>query len=249
MTNDDPPLAHVGSQVPVWSNAVTDAQSQPHDPVGPVPSDASFFDIPGEVPYQDEYEAESRPMSASQQIRGLLEWIAVAVGALAVALLIKAFLLQAFFIPSGSMLETLQINDRVLVNKLSYRLHDVNRGDVVVFVKPPLASGEINDLIKRVVALPGETLTLVDGVVYIDGVKLDEPYTLGKPSVPERDIIPGCDNAPAPDRCTVPPGFVFVMGDNRTGSSDSRTFGPIEESSIVGRAFLKVWPISDISFL
>jgi len=238
---------------------VTDAQSQPFDPTDPGPSEGSFFDAPPDEGYYDEgydddgYDDElgtgPRSMSASQQIRGILEWIVVAVGALAVALLIKAFLLQAFFIPSGSMLETLHVNDRVLVNKLSYRLHDVNRGDVVVFVKPPLASGDINDLIKRVVALPGETLTLVDGLVYIDGAKLDEPYTLGKLSVPERDVIPGCDNTPAPDRCTVPAGFVFVMGDNRTGSSDSRTFGPIEESSIVGRAFLKVWPVNDISFL
>ena len=243
------PLASAGPQVPVWSDPVTNSQSQPFDPTAPGTSEGSFFDTPPEQYDEDEFDPGPQSMSASQQIRGILEWIVVAVGALAVALLIKAFLLQAFFIPSGSMTETLHVNDRVLVNKLSYRLHDVNRGDVIVFVKPPLASGDINDLIKRVIALPGETLTLVKGVVYIDGVKLDEPYTLDKPSVPERDVIPGCDNTPAPDRCTIPPGFVFVMGDNRTGSSDSRTFGPIEESSIVGRAFLKVWPISDISFL
>jgi len=247
MTHEQP-LTHAGAQVPVWSDPVNDTQSQPFDPADLGAGEASFFDNPlGEG--DDEFESARPSVSASQQIRGVLEWIAVAVGALAVALLIKAFMFQAFFIPSGSMFETLHVNDRVLVNKLSYRLHSVNRGDVIVFVKPPLASGPINDLIKRVVALPGETVTLVDGEVYIDGAKLDEPYTLGKPSVPERDVIPGCDNAPAPDRCTIPPGFVFVMGDNRTGSSDSRTFGPIEEASIVGRAFLKVWPISDISFL
>ncbi len=235
--------------VPVWSNAVTDTDSQAPEPTDADHAEASFFTYePGDEPDQ-EVDRPNHPSTTSQQIRGMLEWIVVAVGALAVALLIKAFLLQAFFIPSGSMLETLQINDRVLVNKLSYRLHDVNRGDVVVFEKPPLASGDINDLIKRVIALPGETLTLVDGEVYINGTRLDEPYILGKLSLPERDIIPNCDGAPGPDRCTIPPGFVFVMGDNRTGSSDSRTFGPIEESSIVGRAFLKVWPITDISFL
>ena len=235
--------------VPVWSDAVTDADSQSFSPIDADNSEASFFET-DEQPSDDAFEMPNASGSGvPQQIRGIVEWIVVAVGALAVALLIKAFLLQAFFIPSGSMLDTLHINDRVLVNKLSYRLHDVNRGDVVVFEKPPLASGEIKDLIKRVIALPGETITLNGGEVYIDGAKLDEPYTLGKPSVPERDIIPNCDGTPGPDRCTVPTGFIFVMGDNRTGSSDSRTFGPIEESSIVGRAFLKVWPVSDIGFL
>lgn len=227
---------------------MTDAESQALEPSSD-DAEASFFSYEPVDDLEAVDDPPARKSRASQQLRGLLEWIVVAVGALAVALLIKAFLLQAFYIPSGSMLETLHVNDRVLVNKLSYRLHDVNRGDLVVFEKPELASGDINDLIKRVIALPGETLTLVNGEVFIDGARLDEPYVLGKPSVSERDQIPNCDNTPAPDRCTVPQGFIFVMGDNRTGSSDSRTFGPIDESLIVGRAFLKVWPIGDISFL
>jgi len=227
---------------------VDDAQNQAFEPLSD-DAEASFFSYEPADDAEPIDEPPVRKSRASQQIRGMLEWIVVAVGALGVALLIKAFLLQAFWIPSGSMIETLHVNDRVLVNKLSYRLHDVNRGDLVVFEKPSLASGDINDLIKRVIALPGETLTLVNGEVYIDGVRLDEPYVLGKPSVPERDFIPNCDNTPAPDRCTVPAGFMFVMGDNRTGSSDSRTFGPVDESLIVGRAFLKVWPITDIAFL
>ncbi len=243
------PSAPTGRHVPVWSSAVTDTDSQASEPTNVDDTEAPFSTHePGGGPGRPVVPPR-HPSNTSQQIRGVLEWIVVAVGALAVALLIKAFLIQAFFIPSGSMLETLHINDRVLVNKLSYRLHDVNRGDVIVFEKPPLASGDINDLIKRVVALPGETLTLVNGDVYINGTRLSEPYTLGKPSVSERDVIPNCAGTPGPDRCTVPAGFIFVMGDNRTGSSDSRTFGPIEESSIVGRAFLKVWPITDISFL
>ncbi len=244
----DPSAPPSDRDVPVGSSAVSDIGDQSAGEPGGVPF--PDFATNEDLPLEDDVDlSESPPRSASQQVRSMIEWIAVAVGALSVALLIKAFLLQAFFIPSGSMFETLQINDRVLVNKLSYRLHDIHRGDIVVFEKPPLASGEINDLIKRVIALPGETLTLRDGDVYVDGLKLDEPYVLGKPSVPERDLIPNCDNPPAPDRCTVPPGFVFVMGDNRTGSSDSRTFGPIEESSVVGRAFLKVWPIGDLGFL
>jgi signal peptidase I len=186
----------------------------------------------------------------SRMVRTMLEWIAVAAGALAVALLIKAFLLQAFYIPSGSMEPTLVEQDRVLVNKLSYRFGDPGRGDVVVFEKPPNASGDINDLIKRVIALPGETLSLSDGEVYIDGVLLDESDYLpeGVETFP-LNAIPNCDNEPANDTCTVPADRVFVMGDNRGGSTDARRFGPIETDSIVGRAFLKVWPIGDIGFL
>jgi signal peptidase I len=112
-------------------------------------------------------------------LRSLIEWVAVAVGALAVALLIKAFLLQAFYIPSESMTDTLNVNDRVLVNKLSYRIGDIERGDIVVFEKPPTAPGSITDFIKRVAALPGETITFVDGDVFIDGQLLNEPYLDG----------------------------------------------------------------------
>ncbi len=184
-------------------------------------------------------------------IKTLIEWVAVAVGALAVALLIKAFLLQAFYIPSASMVNTLHEDDRVLVNKLSYRLGDINRGDVVVFEKPPGAGGEIEDFIKRVIALPGETITFVSGDVYIDGVLLDEPYTEGQPSSPRAAAIisEGCTNDAAEDRCTLADGWYFVMGDNRGNSTDSRAFGPIREETVVGRAFLKVWPLGDLGFL
>lgn len=191
-----------------------------------------------------------RKRGFESRLRTLIEWVAVAVGALAVALLIKAFLLQAFYIPSESMVETLHTDDRVLVNKLSYRLGDVTRGDVVVFEKPPGAGGDIEDFIKRVVALPGETITLVNGEVFIDGVLLDEPYVDGQATNPRRSIVSdGCINTPAEDRCTLADGWVFVMGDNRANSTDSRVFGPIREDTIVGRAFLKVWPLGDIGFL
>jgi signal peptidase I len=196
-------------------------------------------------------EGEPVPSKAiDRQIRTILEWVAVAVGALAVALIIKSLLLQAFYIPSGSMEETLQRGDRVLVNKLSYDLHDVRRGDVVVFEKPPGEGGEIDDLIKRVIALPGETVSFQDGSILIDGLLLEEPYI--EPGVPSlaKVPIPNCDGeAPAADSCMVPDGRIFVMGDNREESRDSRFFGPIEDQTIVGRAFLKVWPLTDIGFL
>ena len=201
----------------------------------------------------DDYAAPRRRRSRGRVdslLRTLIEWIAVAAGALAVALLIKAFLLQAFFIPSSSMDDTLSINDRVLVNKLSYRIGDIERGDIVVFEKPPTAPGSITDFIKRVAALPGETITFVDGDVFIDGQLLNEPYLNGATRPNSAAIVSeGCTNTPAADRCTLAEGWYFVLGDNRDNSTDSRSFGPIEEDAIVGRAFLKVWPLGDLGFL
>ncbi|HUF32362.1 MAG TPA: signal peptidase I [Acidimicrobiales bacterium] len=171
------------------------------------------------------------------RLRNIVEWVAIIVGALAVAMVVKTFLIQAFFIPSASMFPTLRDQDRVLVNKLSYQLHDVNRGDLVVFERPPeeMAS-TINDLVKRVVGLGGEEISVVDGVVLIDGRPLDEPYLKGTTTA---DMEP----------VRIPEGHVFVMGDNRGNSSDSRFFGPIDEDLIVGRAFIKVWPLTDLSLL
>lgn len=171
--------------------------------------------------------------------RAVLEWVAVVVAALAVAAVVKTYLLQAFFIPSASMETTLVEDDRVLVNKLSYRLHDVNRGDVVVFERPDAAGSdpEIKDLIKRVVGLPGEEVRIADGRVLVDGRPLDEPYlAAGTQTFGDTTV-------------TVPPGHLWVMGDNRSNSSDSRVFGAIPEDLVVGRAFVKVWPVTDLELL
>ena len=171
----------------------------------------------------------------------------VIVGAILLALVVKVFLLQAFYIPSLSMYPTLHEGDRVLVNKLSYHLHDVNRGDVIVFERPPSeTSSNIPDLIKRVVGLPGESITIENGAVFIDGQRLDEKY------LPDGTVT---STANAPNKCTpdapcvVPEGKVWVMGDNRGDSKDSRYFGAIDESSIVGRAFITVWPLGRFGLL
>ena len=166
-------------------------------------------------PSVESFEAAGSPKPVNQQLRTVIEWIAVAVGALAVALLIKTFLLQAFYIPSGSMEPTLTLGDRVLVNKLSYRLHDINRGDVIVFRKPPGEPGDINDLIKRVVATEGETVAFRDGNVYIDGLLLEEPYLNVDMPSNAKGPIPNCENTPESTRCVVGDGRVFVLGDNR----------------------------------
>lgn len=186
---------------------------------------------------------------ANARVRSLVEWVAVIVGALVVALVVKTFLFQAFFIPSASMEPTLEEGDRVLVNKLSYDVHDINRGDVVVFELPPDKVGDdgIKDLIKRVIALPGDVIETRDGVVYIDDRRLSEPY------LPEGTVTgdPSKGSNPAIERQTVPEGTVFVMGDNRDNSHDSRypDRGPIPIDSVVGRAFVLVWPLGEVGAL
>jgi signal peptidase I len=202
--------------------------------------------------------------SKSRRKRLAIEWGILIVAALAIAFLIKTFLFQAFYIPSGSMEPTLHVSDRVLVNKLSYDLHDVNRGDIVVFEAPPTASEAYKDFVKRVIGLGGETVTMPgDGEVYIDGRRLKEPYLpdgvrtcMRTASCPitgaddEQDVPPGC-GAPSggEDGCVVPKGKLLVLGDNRTNSQDGRFFGVIDEDKIVGRVFIRIWPIGDIGFL
>ena len=194
--------------------------------------------IEGQLPEAvepDPHADEHRGKGAS---RNALEWVGIVLGALAVALVVKTFLFQAFFIPSLSMYSTLDKGDRVLVNKLSYRLHDVHRGDLVVFERPPnVADTGIEDLIKRVVGLEGDVVEGHDGKVFINGRALDEDYL-------DKGIKTG-DFA----RVTVPEGHIFVMGDNRGNSEDSRIFGAIDEDLLVGRAFVRVWPIPAFDLL
>jgi signal peptidase I len=193
--------------------------------------------VPGDVPQVDGPEPEDVPgefrraRKKRRSARNAIEWIGIVAGALIVALVVKTFLIQAFFIPSLSMYSTLDKGDRVLVNKLSYHVHDVHRGDIVVFKRPKnVPDTGIKDLIKRVVGLPGDTIEAKDGDVYINGHKLKEPY-----------LDPGVRTVNL-NRQTIGKHEVFVMGDNRTNSEDSRIFGPIDEDLLVGRAFIRVWP-------
>jgi signal peptidase I len=186
---------------------------------------------------------------ASSTRKTVIEWVLLIGAALLIALVVKAFLFQAFYIPSDSMVPTLKTNDRVIVNKLSYKLHPVHRGDIVVFKTPKGPDGKpidptIKDLIKRVIALPGETVSAQGGKVYIDGRPLDESYL-------PAGTVTDCarfNNSCFPKE-PLPPDEYFVMGDNRQGSRDSRYFGAISKSEIVGRAFLRVWPITRIGLL
>lgn len=173
--------------------------------------------------------------------------------ALVIAVVIKTFLVQPFWIPSESMLPTIEVNDRVMVNKLAFDLGELERGDIVVFRDP--AEPEIDesvpeavirsvleavgvrtrgrdDLIKRVIGLPGETVTIKGNQVHINGVAIDEPYLSDTADMPDEGPFEVSD------------GEVFVMGDNREFSFDSRRFGPIAQDDLVGEAFLTIWPLS-----
>ena len=185
-----------------------------------------------------------------RRYRAVVEWLIILAVVLLCTVLLRTFVVQSFSIPSLSMSPTLQIGDRIIVDKLSYRLHAVHRGDIVVFARPPLEDQEYADLVKRVIGLPGETISARNGKIYIDGKLLKEPWL---PSGPQTYTgpLPGDPhqqfNMPGPVK--IPAGEYYVMGDNREDSEDSRFFGPIPKSLIVGRAVAVAWPLSRIKGL
>ena len=205
-------------------------------------------------------DPEAERSAATSRWRSALEIPGLIVFAAVIAILLKAFVAQAFFIPSASMEPQLRAGDRVVVSRLAYHLHEPRRGDVVVFPDPVDESGpdhsflllrlgrdalqtigamrpDDKELIKRVVGLPGETVEGHDGSVYIDGRPLIEPY------LPADVVI--SDFGPY----RVPADHVFVMGDNRTNSKDSRFFKAVPIDSIVGRAIARIWPPGRIAYL
>jgi signal peptidase I len=183
------------------------------------------------------------PPAKSRTRRTIIEWGAILAFAVLAAVVLRAFVVQPYFIPSGSMEPTLKVGDKVLVNKLSYHLHGIHRGDVVVFKRPPWdvdTANNVTDLIKRVVGLPGETISASSGHVLINGQVLKEPWLAKGATSYTANFGP----------VHIPAGRYFVMGDNRPDSSDSRfVLGPIPSSLIVGRAFIIVWPLGHLGSL
>jgi signal peptidase I len=182
--------------------------------------------------------------------RVLVQAAIVVALAVVLAIVLRTFVVGTYLIPSGSMEPTLMINDRIMVDKLSYDLHSIHRGDIVVFSTPPAENcggPPVADLVKRVIGLPGDTVSLSAGRVYIDGKLLAEPWF--SPGT-EPPTTPGPSSKPYALRhpFKVPAHDVYVMGDNRTVSCDSRYWGPILQSSIVGKVDLRFWPVSRIHF-
>ena len=190
---------------------------------------------------------EVEPADASPSaVRMLRDWIIVVVLALGAAMLVRVYVLQQFYISGPSMEMTLLENDRVLVNKMSYRLHDIHRGDIVVFDRVTINGQQVEhtDLIKRVIGVENDTVEIQKCKVLVNGTVIDEPYL-------DKDVL----NLPTPEdvcriadmkKVTVPENQIFVMGDNRAQSFDSRNFGSVPEKLVVGRAFAVVWPFGSI---
>ncbi|CAB4889349.1 unannotated protein [freshwater metagenome] len=208
------------------------------------PQPLSFAHGPGETSASAEVvldrPAKPKP-PAKSAAKAVREWLLVIVIAVTAAILMKVYVVQQFYVSGHSMDTTLHDFDRVLVNKLSYDLHDPRRGDIVVLEE---ATGLTQrDLIKRVIALPGETIAIRSCVVYINDKVLAEPY------LDPRVVTPGnCGGDVEPTHVLA--HHVFVMGDNRPGSGDSRgPLGQVDYEQIVGRAFVVIWPKSHWSWL
>jgi signal peptidase I len=245
----DGPTDHVGDGSEVPDDILPDGDDE-FEPVEASDPDEALMSADPTVE-DDEEDEGARRLSFWAELP-----ILVAI-ALVLAVFVKAFFFQAFYIPSGSMEDTLQINDRVMVNKLSFRFGDIERFQVVVFDPahgdepaeslPAKISRNVlesiglatpeSDLIKRVIGLPGETVEIRNNKVFVDDVAIEEPYL--PPGVRMRNFGP----------VEVPDGEYFVMGDNRNSSQDSRIIGTIPEADVIGRAFVIMWPPSHWSGL
>jgi signal peptidase I len=179
-------------------------------------------------------EGRSKGRRGSGVFGSLVEVVVIVAAAFVLALLIQQFIVKPFYIPSESMENTLVKGDRVLVSRFTYRFGQPHRGDIVVFHPP---SDQTQDYIKRVVGVAGDTVAVRDGRLYINGVVQDEPY------VKEPRMVVDFDQK------TVPQGSIFVMGDNRNNSGDSRVFGPVKVNEVVGEAFLVYWPLTKLHWL
>ena len=190
--------------------------------------------------------AETIPKEGFKAIR---EWVTVVGVALIIAFLVRGFALQQFYISGPSMESTMFQDNRVLVNKISYRLHDIHRGDVVVFdrVTTDGVAVQHDDLIKRVIGLAGDKVSISKCVVSVNGKAIDEPY-LNDYDLAQTNLDDRC-RIPEMAVTTVDSGHLFVMGDNRPQSFDSRMFGTIDEKLVVGRAFVIIWPIGSFHWL
>lgn len=178
-------------------------------------------------------------------LRSLGEWLVVIAVALVATFVIRTFIIEPYVVPTGSMEPTIQIDDQILAQKVTLELgQDVQAGDIVVFTNPDTTS-EHSILVKRVIALGGQTVDLRNGYVYVDGVKLDEPYTQGL----SYELSAQAEGIEVSFPYTVPEGSVWVMGDNRQNSADSRYFGAVSNENLLAVALVRYWPLNRIGTL
>jgi signal peptidase I len=182
------------------------------------------------------HQPSSRERSGRRVFREVLEILGIIVAAVLLTTLLKIFVVDQYEIPTGSMEPTIEIGDRLFAEKVSYYFAEPKPGDIITF-NDPIEGGRV--LIKRCIAVGGQTVDLVDGKVVVDGVALDEPYTHGEPSLPLEQMAGVHFGYPY----TVPTGSVWVMGDNRTNSLDSRYFGVVPQKELIGRALFRFLPL------
>lgn len=192
--------------------------------------------------------ATAKPASKHLKARILGEWTIIIVLALAAAFLIRTYCFQTFYIPSTSMVPTLQVGDRIVVSKLSVRFGTIHRGDILVFERPPAedcGGPQVNDLVKRVIGLPNEYLMSEGSLLYYS--KTASPYHWHRIYETWSHTEPLGN--PIPLGTHVPPNSYYMMGDNHYYSCDSRIWGPIPRSLVVGKVVFRIWPLSRVGFL
>jgi signal peptidase I len=168
------------------------------------------------------------------------DWAETIIVALILALVIRAFFFQVFWIPSGSMENTLDIGDRIVVNKIVYNFRQPQRFEIMVFRGVPTLGEQKRDLIKRVVGLPGETFEVKDGVININGSPVEYPGDMKQTM--NQDYA---NYGPV----QIPADSFFVMGDNRPASADSRYWGFLPKKNLIGKAFLRIWPLTKLGLI
>jgi signal peptidase I len=207
-------------------------EREPAPSAQPVSDDEVSFD-------QDDTSAAPPEEERRSSKRGFIDLLITIAVAVVLVWGIQHFIARPYRVPSGSMLETIQIDDYVISERVTYYTQDPQPGQIVTFIDP---ANEDQTLIKRVIATEGDVVDMHEGAVYVNGEKLDEPYTNGKPSYPLPNTL---NNMSITYPYTVPEGCMWVMGDNRTNSADSRYFGAVPMSSVTGHACFIYWPISD----
>lgn len=193
----------------------------------------------------DESTSEVAPEDVTEKkhrgrrfLRGLGEWVLILSLAMFAAMFIRKFVFQTFYIPSVSMVPTLEVGDRIIVSKVSTSLGTIHRGDIIVFARPPREScgggSDVTDLVKRVIGLPGETISSRGNTIFINGKALRQHWETTAPLGREIGTV------------KIPKGQYFMMGDNRSASCDSRYWGTLPKRYVVGKVILRIWPLSHL---
>ncbi|HEY5120810.1 MAG TPA: signal peptidase I [Acidimicrobiales bacterium] len=199
----------------------------------------------GTEPTTDEATIPSEPPAHNKRLHHLMfEWGIILLVALIVSVGLRTYAFQTFYIPSGSMEPTLQVGDRIIVDKLAVDWGAIHRGDILVFKAPPTENcggDPVVDLVKRVIGLPGDKLYSAGDTIYVNGKKFDENWPHNEPL--------GNPIASFSNPVVVAANHYFMMGDNHSDSCDSRMWGTITRSDVIGKAFLRIWPVTRVGFL